>query len=455
MASAFRRKILQGREDNRAAITGGPFLLSTDWTPTRRVAFRFGVVYLALFCLLTQISGSLIPNPWVPYRNLGRLWPVRGITHWVGRTIFGIDVPLDDVSGGETLFFWVQWSWIIAAAVAGTAIWSLLAERRGASSLKRVKAALPWCRLAIRVTLAASLIEYGMTKVIPTQFPAPPLAALVTPAGHMSLSAMLWTTIGSAPAYEIATGCVEVLAGVLLLLPWTVTLGALLGLIAMAQVLLLNLTFDIGVKLVTTHLILLALILLAPTARLFAVWVGFRDETNSIGAASTPRRPFTSRPAIAAQLLLATWLLGMQSWINWSFWQVGGGGRPKSVLYGIWNVEQLSVDGQGGPLESHDYDRRWRRVIFDEPQAFVIQRTDDTLARYGASIDRGSGTIVLVKGASLTWISKFTFDRPADTRLTLDGEMDGHRIQAELRLVDRSAFPLLNSGFRWVRPHDP
>jgi hypothetical protein len=59
--------------------------LSNDWTLTRRVAFRFGVVYLTLFCLVTQISGSLIPNPWVPYRDLGRLWPVREITP-LGRT---------------------------------------------------------------------------------------------------------------------------------------------------------------------------------------------------------------------------------------------------------------------------------------------------------------------------------------------------------------------------------
>jgi hypothetical protein len=423
--------------------------LSDDWTPARRLAFRFGVVYLALFCFATQISGSLIPNLWFTYRGLGRLWPMREITHWVARTAFGVDVPLDDVSGGETLFFWIQWSWMLVAAIAITVVWTLLARRRSYATW------LPWCRLAVRVALAASMLEYGMTKVIPTQFPVPPLTALVTPVGEMTLSALLWTTIGSAPAYEVVTGCVEVLAGVLLLLPWTVTLGALLGLISLAQVLLLNLTFDIGVKLVTTHLMLLAVILLAPTARLFAIWVGFRDGVSAIGADPTSRRPFTSRPAIAAQLLIAVWLLGMQTWLNWSFWRVGGGGRPKSVLYGIWNVEKLSVDGQAGPPESHDYDRRWRRVIFDDPRSFVVQRTDDSLARYGASIDRGSGTIVLVKGNSLTWISRFTFDRPAGTRLTLDGEMDGHRIQAELQRVDESAFPLLNSRFRWIRPHDP
>ena len=427
----------------RAATNRRPFLLSNDWTPLRRVLLRFGIVYLTLFCLVTQISGSLIPNPWVPYRDLGRLWPLREITHWFARVVFGVDVRLDDVSGGETLFFWIQWVWVIVAAAAVTAVWSLVARRRSYTSW------MPWWRLAIRLALAASLIEYGMTKVIPTQFPAPPLTALVTPVGNMTLSAMLWTTIGSAPAYQIATGVVEVLSGVLLLLPWTISLGALLALISLTQVLLLNLAFDIGVKLVTTHLIAMAVILLIPVVRPLAAVLVRTSSAPEVATAALPRA------ATVGALILGVWMLAMQTWINWSFWHVAGGGSPKSTLYGIWNVERLSVDGQVRPPDSNDYDRRWRRVIFDTPNALVIQRTDNSFANYGATFERATGAFVLVKGNSLTWTSRFTLDRPASDRLILEGEMDGHRIQAVLRRVDPSAFPLLNSSFRWIRPHDP
>jgi hypothetical protein len=438
------------------------------------VAVRFGVVYLTLFALATQISGSLIPNPWFTYRGLGRLWPMREITHWVARTLFGVDMPLDDVSGGETLFFWIQWSWIVALSLAVTVVWSLL-DRRAAFARPEIRRARPgptWLNLAVRLALAASMIEYGMTKVIPTQFPAPPLTALVTPAGEMTLSALLWTTIGSAPAYQVATGCVELLAGVLLLFARTVPLGALLALVSLLQVLLLNLSFDIGVKLVTAHLIVLALILLAPDARTLAtVLVGSRSDTDpairlkpdSTPSAIRPKSHSTSRAVrlkpdstlVLLPIAIGVYLLATQAWINWSFWQVGGGGRPKSVLYGIWNVERLSVDGQARPAELNDYDRRWRRVIFDQPDLAVFQRTDDSFARYGVSIDEATGTLALTKGASRTWASRFTFDRTTDGGLSLDGEMDGLRIQADLRRVDPSAFPLLNSGFRWVRPHDP
>jgi uncharacterized membrane protein YphA (DoxX/SURF4 family) len=430
--------------------------LSNDWTPAQRLAFRFGVVYLALFCLATQISGSLIPNLWLTYRGLGRLWPMREITHWVARTAFGVTVPLDDVSGGETLFFWIQTAWVLVASLAATVVWSLLDRQRRSFS-----AWLPWCRLAVRLVLAASLLEYGMTKVIPTQFPAPPLTALVTPIGEMTLSALLWTTIGSAPAYQIATGCVEVLAGVLLLLPRTIPLGAVLALVSLLQVLLLNLTFDIGVKLVTMHLIVLAVILLAPVARsVAAVLIRLPPSRHALRRTREPDSTTAIRlkpdsTTVILPIVLGAYLLGMQAWINWSFWQVGGGGRPKSVLYGIWNVERLSVDGQVRPAELNDYDRRWRRVIFDTPDVVVVQRTDDSFARYGVSLDRSGGALALTKSGGQTWASRFTFDRPSDERLMLAGEMDGHRIEADLRRMESSAFPLLNSGFRWVRPHDP
>jgi hypothetical protein len=299
------------------------------------------------------------------------------------------------------------------------------------------------------------LLEYGMTKVIPTQFPAPPLSTLVTPVGDLTLSALLWTSIGAAQPYEIFTGSIEVLAAVLLLVPRTATLGAAIGLGALVQIFALNMTYDVGLKLTTLHLIALALILLAPDIpRLVDFFVRKRPA-----AASTPpalgRTRRAQRIALAAQIVFGVYLVGMYAYINWSFWEVAGGGRPKSALYGIWNVEQLSIDGQVRSPDLNDYDRRWRRVIFDEPDVVVFQRTDDSLARYDAVIDTGQDLLALTKGNSRNWEAVFTFDRQTGDRLRIDGEMDGYRIDAQLRRIEFDAFPLLNSTFRWVRPHDP
>src|SRR5262247_3375254 len=233
---------------------------SAQWTALVRTAFRFSFLYLGLFCLATQIAGSLFLIPSSSFRGFGPLWPMRSITVWIAKHFFGVTEPL--VYGrysGETLFYWIQMLWLLILAAVATVTWSVLDRRR-----QNYVTLHKWFRLFIRFALAASMLEYGMTKVIPTQFPRPPLNTLITPVGNLSLSALLWTTIGAAPAYEVFTGCAELLAGILLLVRRTTTLGATIALGAMLQVFALNMTYDIGLKIVSLHLIVLAVVLLVP-----------------------------------------------------------------------------------------------------------------------------------------------------------------------------------------------
>jgi hypothetical protein len=85
----------------------------------------------------------------------------------------------------------------------------------------------------------------------------------------------------------------------------------------------------------------------------------------------------------------------------------------------------------------------------------VFQRTDDSFARYGVTVDTGGGTLAMTKGSSRTWKANFTFQRPAEDRLVLEGQMDDLAIRMRLRRVGLDTFRLLNSRFRWVRPPDP
>jgi len=392
----------------------------------------------------------MIPNLSFYYRGLGRLWPMREVTFWTARHVFDAASAEDFTAGGEPAFFWVQAFWLLVVALAATAIWSFLDHRR-----KNYAVLNKWFRLFIRFALAAAMLEYGMTKVIPTQFPSPSLEALVTPTGEMTLSALLWTTIGASPAYEIFTGCIEVLGGILLLVPRTTIVGAIISLAAMIQVFALNMTFDIGLKLVSFHLIVFALFLLAPEGSRF---VDFFLRNRPTGASIQPalfRTERANRLALMLQVVFGLYLVGMYAYINVRFWEIGGGGKPRSPLYGVWDVEELSIDGQLRAPQLNDYDRRWRRVIFDSPDNVTFQRTDDSFARFGAAINSHENTLALTKGNSKAWKATFSFERPSADRLVLEGEMDGHKIRTQLRFVEFDTFRLLNSPFRWVRPHDP
>ena len=421
------------------------------WRPATRAAFRFCLVYLGLFALATQVAGSLFLIPTGSFRGFGQLWPMREITLWTASRVFGALSPLDfSGANGESLFFWVQTFWILVLAIVATGVWTVLDRRRA-----HYVAAHKWFRLFVRLGLASQMLEYGMTKVIPTQFAAPSLNVLVTPTGELPLNTLLWTSIGAAPAYQIFTGCAELLGGILLLIPRTTMAGALVSLADLVQVFVLNMTYDVGLKLTSLHLILLALFLLAPDFRRLARFLFLNQATGASTGPPLFRAARANRIALALQILFGLYLLGTYAYLNVGYWYAAGGGAPRSPLYGVWDVERLWVDGETGPPSLNDYDRRWRRVIFDAPDRMAFQRTDDSFARYGALVDVGNSTLSLTKGDSREWKSEFVFRRPADNRVILEGEMDGYEIYAELERVEFDTFRLLNSHFRWVRPDAP
>jgi uncharacterized membrane protein YphA (DoxX/SURF4 family) len=417
----------------------------------RRLAWRFAAVYLTLFALATQVAGSLLLIPGPGFRGLGPLWPAREVTSAVARGVFGIEGALDPGgASGETAFFWVQSSWLLALALVLTVVWWSLDRgggREGRSSELRWLAGF---RVFLRLGLAAQMIEYGMTKVIPNQFEAPALTVLVTPAGDLSLNTMLWTSIGAAPAYQIFTGAVELAAGLLLLIGRNSTPGALLAMLALVQVFVLNMTYDIGLKGTSLHLVLIALFLLAPDlGRLVRFFFGTGETAAPAPAFRTER---ARRAALAAGLLWGAYLIVAQGWLNVTYWNRAGGGAPRSELYGIWDIGTLALDGVAGPASLNDYDRRWRRVIFDDPGTMIFQRTDDSFARYLVRIDADAGTLELTRAGSASWESSFRFEPAGADALLLEGTMDGDRIRMELERVRFDTFRLLNSHFRWVRP---
>jgi uncharacterized membrane protein YphA (DoxX/SURF4 family) len=413
---------------------------------------RFAVVYLGLYALATQIIGGVILTPWFSFPALGTVWPMRGITSWFAEHVFGLRTPLVFTgNSGDTAFHWIQNAWLLVLAVVVTAAWVALQPDRG-----RERAWHSWFRLFIRFAMAAQMFYYGMAKIIPTQFPPPSLVTLVTSIGDLSLSDLLWTHIGASTAYQVFTGCAEMAAGILLLFPRTTTLGALIGVADMTQVFVLNMTYDFGLKQISFHYLLMFAFLLAPDVRRLGNVFLFNRTAEPSSEPPLFASALANRRALMAQVVFGIYLIGMFTWVaTRSYYAAGGPGEPRSPLYGIWNVEELTVNGERRPAVLNDYDRRWRRAIFDTANVVVFQRTDDSFAHYEASIDTSSRAITLTKRNGGPWRASFTFDRPSLDRLVLDGTMDGYTLRIDLRLLDFDTFRLLNSRFRWIRPPDP
>jgi len=392
--------------------------------------------------LFSPLQGEVIPDP-------ATLWPTRQIVLWTAAHVFHIagEVPVDGNSGsGDGAFGWVLAFCLLVFAAVATAVGSLLDRER-----KSYVQLYNWFLLFLRFALAGQMLNYGLAKVIPVQMPYPSLTRLLQPYGSFSPMGVLWSSIGASTAYEIFAGCTEVLGGLLLIFRRTSTFGALICLAAMVQVFVLNMTYDVPVKLFAFHLILLSAFLLTSNFLRLVNVLLLNRATAPAAQTQLFRTRGANRAMLAGQILVGLWLVAMNAYEFQRAWYEYGGGRATSPLYGMWQVSELSIDGQVRPLLVTDAEQ-WRRVIFDWPTVIAFQRMDDSFVRYRTAINADAKTIVLTK-ADEKWSAHFTFQRVAPAQLILDGEMDKRMVHAQLTLMKREHFVLVNRGFHWIQEY--
>jgi hypothetical protein len=149
-------------------------------------------------------------------------------------------------------------------------------------------------------------------------------------------------------------------------------------------------------------------------------------------------------------LLVAALIIG-ELYVSYGYAKEYGYLGPKPPLYGIWEVDEIVVDGQVQPPLLTEKDR-WRRVAIDYYSSFLIQLMDDSwLGRdLILQLDDKKKTLTLTKYKDEKWKSAFSYTEPGPGLLVLEGTFDGKKIQARLHRVDESKFLLISRGFHWI-----
>jgi uncharacterized membrane protein YphA (DoxX/SURF4 family) len=419
------------------------------WPLIGRIGFRFAIVYFTLFCLSNQIINTVFAVPTVDVPDWSTLPPFRQIVFWVAGHVLGMKLPLvySGSGSGDKNWDWALLFCFFITAVLATLLWSILDRKRLAYPVLH-----KWFLLFLRICLGGQMLLYGASKIIPLQMSGPFLTQLIEPYGNQSPASVLWNSIGASPAYEICTGAAEVLGGLLLIFPRTATLGALICLADMTEVFLLNMTYDVPVKILSFHLILISLLLLQPE---FSRLTRFFLLNRPVEPARRPQL-FQSRRArlVTSGIVgfLWLWMIGNLAYSDWDGWHQYGPGRPKSPLYGIWNIEKLTLDGTDRPRLATD-SKAWRRIVFDAPSRMSVQQMDDSTQAYNAAIDTQAGTLNLSRAGDKNWKASFAFTRPAPDRLVLNGIFNGSKAELDLALLDPTKMMLRSRGFHWVQDY--
>ncbi|HEX4960790.1 MAG TPA: hypothetical protein VF173_08120 [Thermoanaerobaculia bacterium] len=422
------------------------------WSLAQRVGFRFLFSYLILFSLTGQeIAQIPFCEPLVD--KYTELW--HAVAVWIGRHLFHITykIALSGDGSGDTTFRWLLLLCYVILAGVVTVVWSVLDRTRG--NYERLH---QWLRLLLRFSLAVAMIVYGTTKVIPNQMPIPRPYTLLQRVGELTPMRMLWTFMGTSPAYETFTGLAELLGGLLLLVPRTTLLGALVCVADMTMVFLLNMCYDVPVKIMSFHYLGMSLILVAPDLHRLA---GLFLFNRTVEPAETPPplfvRPRLNRAPHVLLFLLGLYVIGAS--VLGAIERYKRQNPPRPPLYGVWSVE----DPAGDTLAGRDADpERWRWVTFQKPGSFSVETASGAHRAFSLDFDRARKRLTLgkylldpkgglvrdAKGQAQripNWRAELVFDQPAADRLVLDGELDGRPMHATLHRMR-----LTGENFHWI-----
>jgi len=418
---------------------------AAPWNAATRIAFRFVFLYFGSYVLTTQMLSSLVVLPVGDVPDLSYSAAAVRFLSWMAVRLFRVtQFAAGPTGSGDRLLDWMQSAALLFFAAIGTAAWTASARRVEYRTVQK------WFWVFLRFSLGATMIGYGMAKAIPLQMPAPSLSRLLEPYGDFSPMGVLWYSIGASFPYEHFVGSAELLAGILLFVPQLWMLGAMVALADATEIFSLNMTYDVPVKLFSFHLILMSLVLLAPEMRRLANVLVLNRATGPSAHPPLFSGRRAMRIAVAVQLVLGAYLVGMNVYGSYKAWFGYGGGAPKSPLYGIWKIEEMAIDGQVRAPLLTDFDR-WKHLTFQGPSAMGFQRMDETFGSFGAKIDMAGGTIALTKPTDKTWKGQLGITRPDANTMTLDGALGGHPTRMRLRRVDHTQFRLLSRGFHWLQ----
>jgi hypothetical protein len=413
-----------------------------QWGLAKRLLFRFVCSYF--FVYIFPFPLYYIPYVGIvtgPYYNL---W--NALVPWVGKHVFQVDITVQPNGSGDTTWNYVQVFCFLVLAAVATLVWTLLDRKR--ANYGRLH---EWLRIYVRFYLAVAMVSYGAFKVFPSQFPGPSLDRLVQPFGDASPMGLLWTFMGASRSYGFFSGAAEMLGGLLLIARRTTLLGALVSVGVLSNIVMLNFSYDVPVKLYSSHLLLMAVFLVLPDVRRLANLFLFNRAVPPADIRPLFRRAWLNWLALAGRTLLVVGIAGFT--LSNSYQNTLGDRAPNSSpLYGIWNVDELEVNGQVRPPLVSD-EGRWQRMIFAFPGKVSVQLMNQHRVRYDLNLNSQKRLLELTKFGEPDWKASLTYEQAGPGRLVLEGTMDGQKIRAKLRLAKSPKFLLVDRGFHWINEY--
>lgn len=418
----------------------------TEWSWSHKAGFRFAFC----FFLLVSLPMAIVHLPWMGWINgvWRDLW--KELILWTGAHVLRLDHPVvyQRTGSGDTAHDYIFLLLVVVLSVVLASAWTWLDRRRTNYALLS-----GWIWVYLRYTLGTVMLVYGVMKVFDQQF-FPPHGLMLTEAfGQATPQRLAWTYVGYSIPYTVFVGSLECLGGLLLFHRRTATLGAAVSAIVLTNVVMMNICYDIPVKLYSSLYLVMAMMILAPFARRLAgVFLLHRPVEPEAMEAST-RHGWMKWTRLGLKLLFLGSLLVSQIGWGWNAW-LHRAPEP-GPLNGLYEIESLRIDGVDHPPVFTDKGR-WRWIEIGATYVRIATVDGHTTPWCKASFDPKAGSLAIQPGrAPRAWeipgpsgsLSAAFMDA---THLHLSGTLGGKTADVVARKTDSSEFPLVTHRIHWI-----
>jgi hypothetical protein len=409
----------------------------------RRFLERFALIALALYHVplflnnYPSLGGGGFNETGLAVK-WGRVFTAPGM--WVARHVFHLAGPMTTGRNGDNGDVGEEFARLLLAVVIGlvaAAIWTMRDRERPRGA---------WVpettRVLLRYSIALGLVSYGIAKLLPQQFP--PLSPIVLDqrVGELRPMSLLWTFMQYSRPYAFFGGVMEIVAVLLLCFRRTATLGAIVCVAVMSNVMLLNYAYDVPVKLYATMIVVSATVLLLyDLPRLSAFFLTNRTAPPS-GDSFIHRRVGTATRWTLKTLAVASVIISSVVAMSPS----ASAGEPERATVGAngtWTVTSFVRDTRA--TDSIPAGALWTRLIISPANVIIRLANDSLIACTRQTSDASS--IGLRCGRNRTGLVHWTREGSV---LRLSGAFDGADVGVAMRLVAPDEYRLKRGGFHLI-----
>lgn len=410
---------------------------SITWPLLNKILFRFFFAFVLLI-----ICSFSFPHTYIP--DVGKFGTsfFELMAKWTAKNILHLKHSYTSRIISDSTGMYINFLNIFAISLIICGIWTLADRKR-----KNYQLLCYTFFVFVRYYLAMQLLMYGFSKIFKWQFYLPEPNTLFTTLGNTSKDLLYWSTMGASRSYTMFTGIIEVLAGVLLLFKRTKLLGAVIAAAAMINIVMINFSFDISVKLYSCFLLLLCCIIIAPySKKLFYFFVlDKKFEGEERKDVHYPRKK--NSIYIISKTLVIVFLFADALAVYFKTKNFNDDFAVRPLLHGAYEVKAFIKGNDTLPPLLSDT-LRWKRMFIHRREYLIAQFMNDEMKDYKLEYDTGHRHLVLNGYDSSQIILGYAL--PNDTTLILNGSMQNDSVKIFFKKINLHSLPLLKNQFNWT-----